>query len=66
MEECTKCRGCKDEWDDAEDGVFSLKDACGRANIGTDRYGVYCENDMHEYHQRSSDYFSKYEVDLMD
>lgn len=64
-EECKKCRGCKHDWEDAEDGVFLLKETCGRADIGTDRYGMYCENDMHEYHRRSSDYYSKYEVDLM-
>lgn len=63
---CRECRGCKNEWDYAEDGVFLLKDICERASIGTDRYGVYCENDLHEYRQRSSDYYSKYEVDLME
>ena len=64
--QCMECRGCKHDLDDAEDGVFLLKDTCGRANIGTDRYGVYCENDLHEYKQRSSDYYSKRKVDLMD
>lgn len=65
-EECEECRCC-DYWhDEAKDGVFLLKDACGRANIKNDRYGMYCENDMYEYHRCSSDYYSKYEIDLMD
>ena len=64
--ECKRCRGCKNDWDNAEDGVFLLKDTCGRASIGTDRYGMYCENDAYERQQYSSNYYSKYEVDLME
>lgn len=67
QDECTKCRGCdKDEYGDPKENTFKLKDICGRAKIGTDRYGMYCENDAHEYHHRSSNYYSKYEVDLID
>jgi len=66
MEECEKCRACHDNYGNVRDGVYLLKDTCGRANIGVDRYGMYCENDVHEYHQRQSDYYSKYEVDLID
>lgn len=66
QDECTKCRGCdKDEYGDPKENTFKLKDICGRANIGTDRYGMYCENDVHNYHNRSSNYYSKYEVDLL-
>ena len=65
QEECEKCRGCNDDYDNAKDGVFLLKDTCKRASIGTDRYGMYCDNDQHEYHSRSSNYYSKYAVDLM-
>ena len=60
MEECKTCRGCKNDWDDVEDGVFLLKETCNRANIEIDRYGMYCGNDMHEYHERSSLFFQRY------
>lgn len=65
QDECTKCRGCdKDNYGDSKENTFRLKDVCGRASIGTDRYGMYCENDAHEYHSRSSNYYSKDEVEL--
>lgn len=66
MEECEKCRGCDGSYGSAKAGVFLLKDTCGRANIGTDRYGMYCDNDAHEYHSRSSNHYSKWAVDLLD
>lgn len=66
QEECEKCRGCdEDSFGIASDDTFLLKDKCGRASIGTDRYGMYCDNDSHEYHSRSSNYYSKYVVDLV-
>ena len=65
QEECEKCRGCNDDYGNAKDDVFLLKDTCKRASIGTDRYGMYCDNDQHEYHSRSSNHYSKYVVDLM-
>jgi len=65
QDECSKCRGCnKNYYNDPKENTFRLKDVCGRASIGTDRYGMYCENDVHEYHDRSSNYYSKYEVEL--
>ena len=65
QEECEKCRGCNDDYGNAQDGVFLLKDTCKRASIGTDRHGMYCDNDQHEYYNRSSNHYSKYAVDLM-
>ena len=65
-DECSKCRGCdKSDYGDALEDTFLLKDICGRASIGTDRHGMYCKNDAHEYHSRNSDCYSKYAVDLM-
>lgn len=66
MEECSKCRGCdRNPFDEPEEYTFDLQNSCGRAKIDRDRYGMYCENDAHEYYKRSSNYYSKYEVDLM-
>ena len=66
QDECTKCRCCdKTDYGDAKENTFLLKDICGRASIGKDRYGMYCDNDVHEYHSRNSNYYSKYAVDLM-
>ena len=66
QDECTKCRGCdKTDYGDVKENTFLLKDICGRASIGKDRYGMYCDNDVHEYHSRNSNYYSKYAVDVM-
>lgn len=66
QDECSKCRCCdKDDYGNVKENTFLLKDICGRASIGKDRYGMYCDNDSHEYHSRNSNYYSKYAVDLM-
>ena len=65
LERCKKCRDC-DDYDMAKDDVFLFKDTCEMANIGIDRHGMYCENETLSYYNRSSNYYSKYEVKLMD
>ena len=64
LKECIKCRGCVDEYDNPDNGVFLLKTTCGRSDIETDRYGLYCRNDLFKYRSCSSNHYSKFEVDL--
>lgn len=66
-EMCKLCRKC-DINDVSEDGVFILSDTCENAKLDTDRHGVYCENDKHDYYDAigGTSYYSLNEVDLIE
>lgn len=64
--ECKRCRGYDEDcYSYPDEDIFNLKDVCDRADIGTDRYGIYCGNDMSNGN-RSSDYYWKREVVLIE
>jgi hypothetical protein len=57
-EKCHKCRRDRE--------IFEFKNTCDKAEIKTDRHGLYCENDMSDwYNCVGSNSYWKEEVDII-
>lgn len=63
---CRKCRRCDSNNYEDRNNYFDLRNQCDKAVIKKDRNGKYCENDLSEYYQISSNDYWKEEIELLD
>ncbi len=68
LERCGKCR-CRDKdnynYSHEYDEVFLLENECALAQIGTDRHGKYCENEIEEYYRMNTNSYWKVPIEII-
>lgn len=67
-EKCKRCRCCDEEdyhYTHKYDEVFRLKNECQNAEIGIDRNGKYCDNDISDYYSMNTNNYWKVPIEII-